>query len=148
MTGDRTEAEDLTQEVFLQLLRKLGSFRGESQFTTWLYRLTVNHVLMHMRRVKRRKEELASEIEQISSPRRNSGPVDRIALDGALARLPSGCRRVLFMFDVAGYNHREISVMFGCSVGNSKSQLHKARKKLRRLLGSTTQTNSLHVRAR
>jgi RNA polymerase sigma-70 factor, ECF subfamily len=135
MTGNWGEAEDLTQEVFIQLLRKACSFRGESQFTTWLYRLTINHVLMHFRRANRRKRLVSNDIE-LTPPkvRQNSVVVERIALNAALARLSPGCRAVFLMFDVEGYNHEEIASMFGCSVGNSKSQLHKARKKLRRLL--------------
>jgi RNA polymerase sigma-70 factor (ECF subfamily) len=136
MTGNQAEAEDLTQEVFIQLLRKVGSFRGESQFTTWLHRLTVNQVLMHFRRTSRWKEQVSSKLDKaFSRTRRSSLEVDRIALDIALARLPPGSRAVFLMFDVQGYNHEEIAGICGCSVGNSKSQLHKARKKLRRLLG-------------
>ncbi len=139
MTGDPAEAEDLTHEVFMQLLRKIGSFRGESQFSTWLYRLTVNQVLMHFRRVKGRREEMESEalIEKSATFRQASTAallLERIGLDAAMARLPSGCRSVFVMFDIEGYQHEEIAHMFGCSVGNSKSQLHKARKKLRQLL--------------
>ncbi len=135
MTGSREEAEDLTQEVFIQLLRKVGSFRGESQFSTWLYRLTVNQVLMHFRRTTKRRGDVHSEIElAIPQARRDSDVTERIALEKALARLPAGSRAVFLMFDVAGYNHSEIASIFGCSVGNSKSQLHKARKKLKRLL--------------
>jgi len=138
MTRNDAEAEDLTQEVFIQLLQKIGSFRGESQFTTWLYRLTVNQVLMHFRQVKRRKEQLPGEIEgKLSLSRKVSAGTefgDRIALNVALAKLPSGCRAVFLLFDVEGYKHEEIAKIFGCSVGNSKSQLHKARRKLRHWL--------------
>jgi len=139
MTGDPAEAEDLTHEVFIQLVRKIGSFRGDSQFSTWLYRLTVNQVLMHFRRVKGRKEEIEIEelIEKSSALKQTSTAtllVERIGLDAAVSRLPSGCRAVFTMFDIEGYQHEEIARMFGCSVGNSKSQLHKARKKLRQLL--------------
>ena len=139
MTGDPTEAEDLTHEVFIQLLRKIGSFRGDSQFSTWLYRLTVNQVLMHFRRVKGRKEEMEIEalLEKSSALRQTStsaSPLERIGLEAAMACLPPGCRSVFLMFDVEGYQHEEIAHIFGCSVGNSKSQLHKARKKLRQLL--------------
>jgi RNA polymerase sigma-70 factor (ECF subfamily) len=138
MTGDPADAEDLTHEVFVQLLRKIGSFRGDSQFSTWLYRLTVNQVLMHFRRTKGRKEELEIEalIEKSSALRQTSSALllERIGLNAAMAHLPSGCRSVFLLFDVEGYQHEEIAHIFGCSVGNSKSQLHKARKKLRQLL--------------
>ena len=140
MTHNYAEAEDLTQEVFIQLLGKIGSFRGESQFTTWLHRFTVNHVLMHFRRVSRRKEQHPGEIEgRVSLSGKVSAGTefgDRIALNVALAKLPSGCRAVFLLFDVEGYKHEEIANIFGCSVGNSKSQLHKARRKLRHWLQS------------
>ena len=138
MTRNASEAEDLTQEVFMQLLRKISSFRGDSQFTTWLYRLTVNIVLMHFRRVTRRKaklpDEIAGELRVLSTRSARTDLLDRIALNSALAKLPSGCRPVFLLFDIEGYNHEEIANIRGCSVGNSKSQLHKARKKLRGML--------------
>jgi RNA polymerase sigma-70 factor (ECF subfamily) len=142
MTRNATEAEDLTQEVFIQVLTKIGSFRGESRFTTWLHRLTVNRVLMHFRRVTQRHEQMPGEIEwelkirHIGKLSRATDLVEKIALDAALAKLPSGCRAVFFLFDIEGYKHEEIADIFGCSVGNSKSQLHKARKKLRHFLQS------------
>lgn len=139
MTRDHAEAEDLTQEVFIQLLLKVASFRGESQFTTWLHRLTVNQVLMHFRRSNRRKQKILDTPEMtIPKVHQNSGVVERIALDVALTKLPPGSRAVFLKFDVEGYNHEEIAGILGCSVGNSKSQLHKARKKLRRLLNGTS----------
>jgi len=139
MTGNMSEAEDLTQEIFIQLLGKVGSFRGESRFSSWLYRFTTNHVLMHFRRATRRRERfpyLADEIPAIHKRPVSFAPqlLDRIALDAALAKLPSGSRSVFLKFDVEGYNHEEIAGIFGCSVGNSKSQLHKARRRLRKLL--------------
>lgn len=139
MTGNVSAAEDLTQEVFIQLLRKVGSFRGESRFSSWLYRFTTNHVLMHFRKVIRRSERfpyLEDEFVTSAGPRISIGAqlLDRIALDAALAKLPSGCRSVFLKFEIEGYNHEEIAAIFGCSVGNSKSQLHKARRKLRKLL--------------
>jgi RNA polymerase sigma-70 factor (ECF subfamily) len=149
MTRNVDEAEDLTQDVFIQLLRKIGSFRGESHFSTWLYRLTVNQVLMHFRRTKRRREA-PDEIQLVHAIRRKSKcttglpVVDRMTLNAALAKLPPGCRAVFVLFSVEGYKHEEIAKLFGCSVGNSKSQLHKARKKLKRLLteyAGNTRTN-------
>ena len=139
MTGNRSEAEDLTQEIFIQLLGKAGSFRGESQFSSWLYRLTTNYVLMHFRKLVRKKERfpyLADEYEATRGLKISFGTqlLDRIELDAAVARLPSGCRSVFLKFEIEGYNHEEIATIFGCSVGNSKSQLHKARRKLRKLL--------------
>lgn len=139
MTGNVDEAEDLTQDIFVQLLGKAGSFRGESQFSTWLYRLTTNHVLMHFRRVTRRIERFPCLVDEFPATRSlavSLGPgfLDRIALDAALAKLPSGSRSIFVKFDVEGYNHEEIAGIFGCSIGNSKSQLHKARRRLRKLL--------------
>jgi RNA polymerase sigma-70 factor, ECF subfamily len=139
MTGNPTEAEDLTHEVFLQVLRKISSFRGDSQFTTWLYRLTVNQVLMHFRHSKSRKEatQVENEIELTFANVPDSARtliLERIGLNAAVASLPAGCRSVFLLFDVEGYKHEQIANIFGCSVGNSKSQLHKARKKLRKLL--------------
>ena len=142
MTGNVSEAEDLTQEIFLHLLGKAGSFRGESQFSTWLYRFTTNHVLMHFRSLSRRKQRfpyLLDEVEATRSLKSSVGPqlLDRVALDTAVAQLPFGCRSVFLKIDVEGYNHQEVARVLGCSVGNSKSQLHKARRRLRKLLNSS-----------
>jgi len=148
MTGNSWEAEDLMQDIFIQLLSKVGTFRGEGQFTTWLYRLTTNQVLMHLRSAKRRRES-PNLLEDLADTRfvkhSLSGQLtDRITLDMALSQLPSGSRSVFVKFDVEGYNHLEIARIFGCSVGNSKSQLHKARRKLRKLL-AMKQTQSLRT---
>jgi RNA polymerase sigma-70 factor (ECF subfamily) len=140
MTGNVTEAEDLAQEVFIQLFRKIGSFRGESAFTTWLHRLTVNQVLMHFRKRGVRLEQTTEDGEapiQIVKGTENPNAmpvVDRIALDKAIAQLPPGYRTVFTLHDIEGHEHEEIARMLGCSVGTSKSQLHKARMKLRGLL--------------
>ena len=139
MTGDMTEAEDLTQDIFIHLIKKVGSFRGDSRFSTWLYRLTINQVLMHFRSSIRRRECpcLLDDLARTRSVKSSFSHqvMDRIALDAALAKLPSGSRSVLVKFDIEGYNHQEIATSFGFSTGNSKSQLHKARRKLRKLLG-------------
>lgn len=140
MTRNAADAEDLTQEVFIHLFRKIGSFRGESLFTTWLHRLTVNQVLMYFRHVAVLREQIFDDLEaepstsQKSRRSASTQAVDRIAFDRALAKLPSGCRAVLVLFDIEGYKHEEIASLLGCSVGNSKSQLHKARVRLWRLL--------------
>lgn len=140
MTSNQTEAEDLTQEVFIQLFRKIGSFRGDSAFSTWLHRLTVNQVLMHFRRrsVKNERTSEDGEMpEQTVSGTANPGKmqvVDRIALKNAIAELPNGYRSVFVLHDVQGFEHEEVARIMGISVGTSKSQLHKARLKLRGLL--------------
>jgi RNA polymerase sigma-70 factor (ECF subfamily) len=140
MTQNATEAEDLTQDTFIQLFRKIGSFRGDSAFTTWLHRLTVNQVLMHFRKRSVKLEKTTEEGETpVQIVRGTENPnqmpvVDRIALDSALAQLPPGYRSVFVLNDVEGHEHEEIARMLNCAVGTSKSQLHKARMKLRRLL--------------
>lgn len=141
MTRNMSEAEDLTQEIFIALVSKAGSFRGNSQFSTWLYRFTMNHVLMYFRRATRRTEMfpcLTDELDVTRSHAVSFAPpfLDRIALEAAVAELSSGTRSVFLKFDVEGYSHAEIADIFGFSTGNSKSQLHKARRKLRKLLGA------------
>jgi RNA polymerase sigma-70 factor (ECF subfamily) len=140
MANSQTEAEDLTQEVFIQLFRKAGSFRGDSAFSTWLHRLTVNQVLMHFRRRSVKNEKVSDDGEMpeqtvhgTADPNRMP-VVDRIALKKAIAQLPNGYRNVFVLHDVEGYEHEEVSRMLNISVGTSKSQLHKARLKLRGLL--------------
>jgi RNA polymerase sigma-70 factor, ECF subfamily len=140
MLGSQTEAEDLTQEVFIQLFRKIGSFRGDSAFSTWLHRLTVNQVLMHFRRRSVKSErtsddgEMPVQMVQGTSNPRKMQVIDRIALKNAIAELPYGYRNVFILHDVEGFEHEEVARLMGISVGTSKSQLHKARLKLRGLL--------------
>jgi RNA polymerase sigma-70 factor (ECF subfamily) len=143
MTGDTAEAEDLAQEAFLQLFRKISTFRGESAFTTWLHRLVVNVVLMHLRKKGLQQVSLdepdTSQDEPVKrdygdNDRRLLGSVDRIRLAEAISSLPHGYRSVFILHDVEGYEHNEIAQIMNCSIGNSKSQLHKARLKLRELL--------------
>ena len=140
MTRNIAKAEDLSQEVFVQVFRKLGTFRGESSFTTWLHRLTVNHVLMHFRKTRRRKDQLTEDGELperiINGPNvRMSFPIlDRLALAEAIVKLAPGYRTVFVLHDVEGLEHLEIANILGCAVGTSKSQLHKARMKMRSLV--------------
>ena len=142
MMGNGADAEDLTQEVFIQLYRKIGSFRGESAFTTWLHRLTVNQVLMHFRKRGIRLEGTTEDgdmrdVVQQGTERPGATPViDQVALEQAIAKLPPGYRAVFVLHDVEGFEHEEISRLLHCSVGTSKSQLHKARMKLRGILRS------------
>jgi len=156
MTGNTAEAEDLTQEAFLQLFRKISTFRGESAFSTWLHRLAVNVVLMHLRKKGLQQISLDevdnSQDEPVkrdygSEDLRLTGSVDRIGLQRAIADLPPGYRAVFVLHDIEGYEHNEIAEIMKCSVGNSKSQLHKARMKLRERLrldrGLATEGESL-----
>ena len=140
MTRNVSEAEDLTQDVFVQLFRKLKTFRGESSFSTWLHRMTVNAVLMHFRKPVVKSEQTTYDSDdqhEIFSGRQTAGTfsvLDRISLDEALAQLAPGYRAVFILHDVEGYEHSQIGEILGCSVGTSKSQLHKARLRLRTLL--------------
>jgi RNA polymerase sigma-70 factor (ECF subfamily) len=138
MTQNAAESEDLAQEVFVHLFKTIHSFRGESHFTTWLHRMTVNQVLMHFRRRKRRRTESLDDGEtfaQVASRDAGATPSpDALALEAAIAELPPGYRAVLVLHDVEGYEHEEIARLLGCAAGTSKSQLHKARLRLRALL--------------
>ena len=146
MTRNTAEAEDLTQEAFLHVFRKLTAFRADSALSTWLYRVTVNTVLMHFRKkslcvVPVEKKDSEGNPVQREFPItdfRLTGCVDRMALNRALAELPNGYRRIFLLHEVAGYEHREIAKSLGCSVGNSKSQLHKARQRIREHLVRAT----------
>ncbi len=147
MVSNQAEAEDLTQEIFLHAFRKIHTFRGEAAFSTWLYRLGVNIVLMQLRK----KSHPEVSLDELTWPNgemmRKTEPADktdqagilvsRLLLRGAIDQLPSGFKRVIVMHDMEGYNHREIAELTGRSVGNSKSQLHKARRRLRELLTQT-----------
>lgn len=140
MTRNVSEAEDLTQTVFVQLFRKLSTFRGESSFATWLHRLTVNEVLMHFRKPVVRNERTTEDgttPSPVVAGTRNPATmalIDRISLEKAIQQLSPGYRAVFILHDVEGYEHEQIGRILGCAVGTSKSQLFKARLKLRRLL--------------
>jgi RNA polymerase sigma-70 factor (ECF subfamily) len=144
MTANTAEAEDLTQEAFLQLYRKIATFRGESAFSTWLHRLSVNVVLMHLRKKTLPSVSLEETTQggDEDAPKKDfgtedlalAGSIDRLQLQRAVDDLPPGYRTIFVLHDVQGYEHNEIAQIVGCSIGNSKSQLHKARMKLRDLL--------------
>lgn len=140
MTKNAFEAEDVTQKVFLQLFRRIGSFRGVAAFSTWLHRLTVNQALMHFRTTKAQKEQTTEDgelPEDTFSQNKGSGGnqiIDRLVLKEAIEQLPDGYRKVVILHDIHGFEHDEIAQMLGCASGTSKSQLFKARQKLRRLL--------------
>jgi RNA polymerase sigma-70 factor (ECF subfamily) len=141
MVSNVAEAEDLTQEAFLQLHRKIATFRGDSAFSTWLHRLAINVVLMHLRK----KGLSLISLDEAMEPTPEEGPgrsfgapdlslagsIDRLALERAISDLPAGYRLIFVLHDIEGYEHNEIAGMLDCSIGNSKSQLHKARLKLR-----------------
>jgi RNA polymerase sigma-70 factor (ECF subfamily) len=140
MLRNTSDADDLTQEVFVQLFRKIHSFRGDASFTTWLHRLTVNQVLMHFRKASVKREKTTDDgetptrvVKGTENPKRMS-VLDRISLDQAIGQLPPGYRMVFILHDMEGYEHEEMARMLGCAVGTSKSQLHKARRRLRELL--------------
>jgi RNA polymerase sigma-70 factor, ECF subfamily len=148
MLRNHGDAEDAAQEVFLQLFRKAHTFRGESSFSTWLYRLTTNCILMEIRRKRQRSLEgtpreasvgadtgspvLDPPLDAFQAP---SAPIfERIGIGSAMSQLPSGYQRIFQLHDVEGYTHEEIAVLLGIRVGTSKSQLHKARLRMRLLL--------------
>jgi RNA polymerase sigma-70 factor (ECF subfamily) len=146
MIANRETAEDLAQEAFLQLHRKIATFRGDSAFSTWLHRLTVNAVLMYMRKGRLIESSLDEpQDEDGEAPKTQHGKsdpslvglLDRVTLERAIESLPPGYRIVFVLHDVEGHDHNEIAGMLGCSAGNTKSQLHKARLKLRDFLSAT-----------
>jgi RNA polymerase sigma-70 factor (ECF subfamily) len=143
MTKNVAEAEDLTQDAFMQVFRSLNSFRSNSAFSTWLYRIAVNTVLMKVRRkspqVLSLDEPVSNDSPSLKRELREDdlnlcGAIDRIALRRAIERLPRGCSQIFDLHEVGGYAHREIAELLRCSIGNSKSQLHKAKMKMRDLL--------------
>jgi RNA polymerase sigma-70 factor, ECF subfamily len=157
MVSNTAEAEDLTQEAFLQLFRKIATFRGESAFSTWLHRLAVNVVLMRLRKktaIVSSLDEITEPDDESSGPRRDfggpdlrlTGSIDRLNLQRAIDQLPAGYKSVFVLHDMQGYEHNEIAGIMGCSIGNSKSQLHRARMRLRELLHETLRDKAREVR--
>ena len=141
MLGNRTDAEDMLQDIFLTAHRKLKSYRGDARLSTWLFRLATNQCLDHLRSKAARMTQATSSIDDDNATEPvwpSSGPavgaVHQIDLDRAIAKLPEGCRAAFLLHDVEGFEHREVGSMLGISEGTSKSQVHKARMKLRVLL--------------
>jgi len=142
MTGNPSLSDDLSQEAFLQVFRKIGSFRGASAFSTWLYRVTFNTVLMHRRKKQFKQMSAPIEYEDGSESTAQIGANDasmsnsleRVMLNKAVNKLPRGYKRILLLHDVLGYEHHEIASSLGLADGTSKSQLWKARNYLRRVL--------------
>ena len=155
IVGNVPLAEDLTQEAFLQLYRKIATFQGNAAFTTWLHRLTINVVLMHRRKkgievtsLDCAKEEFSEGCHARSFGIRDkslAGSIDRLAIRRALETLPPGYRMVFLLHDVEGFEHSEIASSLRCSIGNSKSQLHKARRRLRSVLSTETPAVSASI---
>jgi RNA polymerase sigma-70 factor (ECF subfamily) len=156
MTGNADDAEDLSQEAFLRLMQKLGTFRGESAFYTWLRRLAINVVLLRFQKASWRRE---TSLDALMEPKSDFGfapgnqfatidpqllgAIDRINLERAIDQLPPGFKAVFILHDIEGYEHSEISRLLGCSIGTSKSQLHKARMKMRELLAGSSRERPL-----
>jgi RNA polymerase sigma-70 factor (ECF subfamily) len=142
--GNAGLAEELTQEIFIQVYRKIQSFRGESAFSTWLHRVTVNAVLMRLRKpvvpevsfeeLQQEQEKTAPKEEFGKDDLRLGGVIDRLRLERAIDKLPHGYHTIFVLHDIYGYEHKEIAEILGCTTGNSKSQLHKARISVRKLL--------------
>jgi RNA polymerase sigma-70 factor (ECF subfamily) len=144
LTSNAAEAEDLTQDAFMQAFRKLSLFRGDSALSTWLYRIAVNTVLMRFRKKALRQVSLDEPYDRDarvvrreygSKDARLASSIDRIALIRAIGELPAGYRTIFLLHEVEGFEHQEIAELLHCSVGNSKSQLHKAKMRIRELLG-------------
>ena len=140
MVGSAQEAEDVLQEVFLHAYRKLGSFRGESSLGTWLYRLGMNRCLDHLRGRHARMKQATDSLDEdgagepVAPAPATPAAVNRLDLERAIGKLPEGCRAAFLLHDVEGFEHNEVAAILGVSEGTSKSQVHKARRKLRALL--------------
>jgi RNA polymerase sigma-70 factor, ECF subfamily len=137
MCGTRADAEDLLQEIFLLAYRKLPEFRGDSTVGTWLYRLAMNRCLDHLKSRQTRASGVTTQLDEevIAGPALVAdGGLNRLDLERAIARLPEGARAAFVLHDVEGFQHHEIASILGISEGTSKSQVHKARLKLRALL--------------
>ncbi len=143
MAGSAQDADDLLQDIFLLAYRKLGSFRGESSLGTWLYRLGMNHCLDVLRsrqaRMGRETDSLDDEgAMPVASPGPALGAVSRIDLERAIGHLPRACRAAFLLHDVEGFGHNEVASILGISEGTSKSQVHKARLRIRAYLTQTS----------
>jgi RNA polymerase sigma-70 factor, ECF subfamily len=137
MAGSPEDGEDLLQEIFLQVHRKLGSFKGEAALGTWIYRLALNHCLDYVRSRQAKMSKLTETLEAVRSFEpiaRRETPIARMDLERALERLPDGCREAFVLHDVEGFDHKEVGNLLGIAEGTSKSQVFKARAKLRALL--------------
>jgi RNA polymerase sigma-70 factor (ECF subfamily) len=138
MAGTANDAEDLLQDIFLLAYRKVGSFRGESSLGTWLYRLAMNHCLDVLRSRQSRMGQQTDSLDEEAAPVPTAAPalgaVSRIDLERAIGRLPQACRAAFLLHDVEGFGHHEVGAILGISEGTSKSQVHKARLRIRTYL--------------
>jgi len=137
MAGSADDGEDLLQEIFLQAFRKLGSFKGDAALGTWLYRLALNHCLDYVRSRQAKMNKLTETLDadtSIEPTARRDTPIARLDLERALERLPDGCREAFVLHDVEGFDHKEVGNVLGIAEGTSKSQVFKARARLRTLL--------------
>jgi len=138
MAGSPEDGEDLLQEVFLQAFRKLGTFKGDASLGTWLYRLALNHCLDYVRSRQARMKKLTDTLDAETSFEPAAGrttPIAKLDLDRAIERLPEGCREAFVLHDVEGFDHKQVGELLGIAEGTSKSQVFKARLKLRAILG-------------
>ena len=135
MTGNVSEAEDCTQEVFIQAWKQLAKFRGDSAFGTWLHRIAVNAVLGRMRKSRREHDRIRAVAELGDPPPVNADSGNLRDLSDAVNRLPEGARHVFVLYAVYGYSHEEAGNMLGIATGTSKAQLHRARRLLAQQLG-------------
>ena len=136
MSGDRGEAEDLMQEIFVIVIKKIKAFRGDAKFSTWLYRVAVNTCISHLRKRKTPPVDIADHESNPAMSTRPDPLAQRAALKKAIAALPEGYRTAVIMHDIQGFNHKEIADILGITEGASKSQLFKARRKLREMIAN------------
>ena len=137
MAGSPEDGEDLLQEIFLQAYRKLGSFKGDAALGTWLYRLALNHCLDYVRSRQAKMNKLTGTLDaemSVEPVARRETPIARLDLERAVERLPEGCRQAFVLHDVEGFDHKEVAKLLGIAEGTSKSQVFKARSRLRGLL--------------
>lgn len=142
MANERGFAEDVTQEVFISVYRKIKTFRFESSFSTWIYRLVINASLGGLRK---KRDEIPIEDCNIEDKRKEEDSLFRTHLREAISKLPLGYREIFILHDIQGLQHEEIARILKCSVGNSKSQLFKAHRKLREILAPFKQANRAEV---
>jgi RNA polymerase sigma-70 factor (ECF subfamily) len=138
MTGSRADGEDLLQEIFLLVHRKLDGFKGEASLGTWIYRLAANCCVDFLRSRQHRDRQVTEELDDAVTPARSAAGlrVEQLDLERAIERLPAGYRAAFVLHDVEGYEHAEVGRLLGIAEGTSKSQVHKARLKIRAMLAS------------